>query len=107
MRAGEIVGIAGVSGNGQQELLAALSGEDCRARRRASIRLFGQRHRARCARAARRTLGLHFVPEERLGRGAVPTLSLAHNTLLTRTEAVSALRLDRRCGRCDALAADI
>jgi simple sugar transport system ATP-binding protein len=33
--------------------------------------------------------GLHFVPEERLGRGAVPTLSLAQNTLLTRTEAVS------------------
>src|SRR6185369_3238101 len=32
--------------------------------------------------------GLHFVPEERLGRGAVPTLSLAQNTLLTRTRAV-------------------
>ena len=29
------------------------------------------------------------MPEERLGRGAVPTLSLAQNTLLTRTEAVS------------------
>jgi simple sugar transport system ATP-binding protein len=36
----------------------------------------------------RRRLGLHFVPEERLGRGAVPTLSLAQNTLLTRTGAV-------------------
>jgi simple sugar transport system ATP-binding protein len=36
----------------------------------------------------RRKEGLHFVPEERLGRGAVPTLSLAANTLLTRTEAV-------------------
>jgi hypothetical protein len=34
----------------------------------------------------RRALGLHFVPEERLGRGAVPTLSLAHNLLLTRNE---------------------
>jgi simple sugar transport system ATP-binding protein len=29
---------------------------------------------------ARRAQGLHFVPEERLGRGAVPTLSLAQNT---------------------------
>ena len=38
----------------------------------------------------RRSLGLHFVPEERLGRGAVPTLSLAHNVLLTRTEGVGA-----------------
>jgi len=34
-------------------------------------------------------MGLHFVPEERLGRGAVPELSLAQNTLLTRTEAVT------------------
>ena len=33
-------------------------------------------------------MGLHFVPEERLGRGAVPGFSLAQNTLLTRTEAV-------------------
>ena len=39
----------------------------------------------------RRRLGLHFVPEERLGRGAVPPLSLAANTLLTRTEAVGPL----------------
>jgi general nucleoside transport system ATP-binding protein len=39
--------------------------------------------------AHRRKLGLHFVPEERLGRGAVPTLGLAHNLLLTRREAVS------------------
>ena len=36
----------------------------------------------------RRALGLHFVPEERLGRGAVPSLSLAHNLLLTRREAL-------------------
>jgi general nucleoside transport system ATP-binding protein len=41
VRAGEIVGIAGVSGNGQQELMAALSGEDLRAPR-GSIKLFGQ-----------------------------------------------------------------
>jgi len=88
VRAGEIVGIAGVSGNGQQELMAAMSGEDTRAAPDA-IRLFGQpigRHSPR----RRRKEGLHFVPEERLGRGAVPTLSLAMNTLLTRTEAVAA-----------------
>ena len=86
VRAGEIVGMAGVSGNGQQELLAALSGEDRRASP-ASITLFGQpigHHSPR----HRRKAGLHFVPEERLGRGAVPPMSLAQNTLLTRTEAV-------------------
>ncbi len=37
----------------------------------------------------RRKLGLHFVPEERLGRGAVPTLGLAHNLLLTRSDALA------------------
>jgi simple sugar transport system ATP-binding protein len=86
VRAGEIVGIAGVSGNGQQELMAALSGEDVRAAPEA-IRLCGLpigRHAPR----RRRRAGLHFVPEERLGRGAVPSLSLAQNTLLTRDEPV-------------------
>jgi general nucleoside transport system ATP-binding protein len=38
--------------------------------------------------AHRRHLGVHFVPEERLGRGAVPALGLAHNLMLTRTEAI-------------------
>jgi simple sugar transport system ATP-binding protein len=36
----------------------------------------------------RRRLGLHYVPEERLGRGTVPSMSLAHNLLLTRKEAL-------------------
>ncbi len=85
--AGEIVGVAGVSGNGQQELMAALSGEDPRAAP-GSITLGGA-DIARTGPRERRALGLHFVPEERLGRGAVPLLSLSQNTLLTRTEAVS------------------
>ncbi len=89
VRAGEVVGIAGVSGNGQQELMAALSGEDPRATP-GSIALGGQ-DIAQASPRKRRKQGLHFVPEERLGRGAVPTLSLAQNTLLTRTEAVSKL----------------
>jgi simple sugar transport system ATP-binding protein len=105
VRAGEIVGVAGVSGNGQQELMAALSGEDPRAPA-GTITLFGQ-DIARASPRHRRKLGLHFVPEERLGRGAVPTLSLSANTLLTRTEAVS-----RRSGwidvkRVEALAAEL
>ncbi|MEY3999548.1 MAG: hypothetical protein RLY60_2360, partial [Pseudomonadota bacterium] len=86
VHAGEIVGIAGVSGNGQRELLYALSGEDTRAAAN-SIRL-GSQAVGNAGPAERRALGLHFVPDERLGRGAVPSLSLAHNLLLTRTEAV-------------------
>jgi len=88
LRAGEVLGMAGVSGNGQQELMAVLSGEDRRAPA-GSISLFDQ-DIARAGPRQRRALGLHFVPEERLGRGAVPLLSLAQNTLLTRTETVSA-----------------
>ena len=87
VRAGEVVGIAGVSGNGQKELMYALSGEDCRAPR-GSIRM-GDTDVSALHPGERRKLGLHFVPEERLGRGAVPTLSLAHNLLLTRTESIS------------------
>ncbi|MDB5744350.1 MAG: nucleoside transporter ATP-binding protein [Polaromonas sp.] len=88
VRAGEVVGIAGVSGNGQKELLYALSGEDTRAEAGA-ITVKGQAA-GRMGPARRRRLGLHFVPDERLGRGAVPSLSLARNLLLTRKESVGA-----------------
>ena len=88
VRAGEVVGLAGVSGNGQRELLWALSGEDRRAAAE-SIRMAGQAA-GRMGPGARRALGLHFVPEERLGRGAVPSMSLAQNLLLTRKEALGA-----------------
>jgi simple sugar transport system ATP-binding protein len=94
LHAGEILGVAGVSGNGQQELVAALSGEDERAPP-GSITLFGH-DVAQAGPRRRRQLGLHFVPEERLGRGAVPTLSLAQNTLLTRTHTVAAFGWVRR-----------
>ena len=99
VHAGEIVGLAGVSGNGQRELLWALSGEDTRATP-ASISLDGQAV-AHLAPQARRAMGLHFVPEERLGRGAVPALSLAHNLLLTRSEAVASKGWRARLGWLD------
>ena len=81
LRAGEVVGVAGVSGNGQRELLLALSGEDVRAEP-PCIEIQGQ-PAARLGPRERRALGLHVVPEERLGRGAVPSMSLALNLLLT------------------------
>lgn len=87
VRAGEIVGIAGVSGNGQRELLQALSGEDRRAS--ADAILLEGRPIGNASPGRRRKLGLHFVPEERLGRGTVPELSLLHNMLLTRIDAVN------------------
>jgi simple sugar transport system ATP-binding protein len=85
--AGEVVGIAGVSGNGQKELMYALSGEDVRSAP-GSIQI-GKLDVSGMHPGHRRRLGLHFVPEERLGRGAVPTLGLAHNMLLTRRESIA------------------
>jgi len=105
LHAGEIVGIAGVSGNGQQELLAALSGEDPRARPDAIV-LNGEPV-GRMNAARRRKRGLGFVPEERLGRGAVPDLSLAHNILLSHQDAHSVRHGLIRFGAIHALAAAI
>jgi ABC-type uncharacterized transport system ATPase subunit len=86
VRAGEVVGIAGVSGNGQRELLYALSGEDTRADA-SMVQVLGQ-PAGHLDPDQRRALGVHFIPEERLGRGAVPALGLAHNLMLTRSDAI-------------------
>lgn len=83
VRSGEIVGIAGVAGNGQDELLALLSGEQRLACHDASTITFAGQPVADLRPDARRRLGLAFVPAERLGHGAVPELSLADNALLT------------------------
>ena len=82
-KAGEIFGIAGVSGNGQAELLASLSGEIRDRHVAADAVTICGKPAARLNAGARRKLGFAFVPEERLGRGAVPAMSLADNGLLT------------------------
>jgi len=86
VHSGEVLGIAGVSGNGQAELLAALSGEDSR-EGKGSLSLLGVDITVASA-ARRRNLGMHFVPEERLGRATVPSHSLSSNALLTRRAAL-------------------
>ena len=78
---GEILGIAGIAGNGQSELLAALAGET-RAASADAVRIDGKPAGHLGVRARRRR-GLVHVPEERLGRAAVPGMSLARNALLT------------------------
>jgi simple sugar transport system ATP-binding protein len=80
VRAGEIVGIAGISGNGQRELERAISGE--LRSPPGALRVAGEDAGA-LGPAARRRLGLRVVPEERLGRGTVPAMSLAENCILT------------------------
>jgi general nucleoside transport system ATP-binding protein len=83
VRSGEIIGIAGISGNGQRELAALISGEiSLPLRARDHIRMMGESV-GHIGVAERRKKGFAFVPEDRLGRGAVPELSLSDNSLLT------------------------
>jgi simple sugar transport system ATP-binding protein len=78
---GEILGVAGIAGNGQNELMDALSGE-VPAGRPETIRLDGVAI-GHMGPRARRALGGCFVPEERNGHGAVGAMSLSDNGFLT------------------------
>ncbi len=84
LKAGEILGIAGVAGNGQDELMAAISGEDGRLVN--NMLFLNQQDIGKLDAGERRQLGMANVPEERLGRGAVPEMSLTENTLLTQSK---------------------
>jgi simple sugar transport system ATP-binding protein len=81
VKAGEVVGIAGVAGNGQSELFSLLSGEVLSTGDAIWMRAMPV---GRLGINARRKLGAAFVPEERLGHGAVPGLTLTDNMLLAR-----------------------
>jgi simple sugar transport system ATP-binding protein len=81
VRGGEILGVAGVAGNGQDELFAALSGERP-SDHDGAIVIDGLAAGALGV-TARRRMGAAFVPEERLGHGAAPRMTLSENALLT------------------------
>ena len=80
IRKGEVLGIGGVAGNGQDELLAALSGEIRVASE--TVQLAGRGIGA-LGPNERRALGLLAAPEERLGHAAAPDMSLVENAALT------------------------
>lgn len=75
VRRGEIVGVAGVAGNGQRELHEAIGG--LRALRGGTVTIAGRRHHKAGARH-----GLAYVPEDRLGVGLAAGLPLEHNLAL-------------------------
>jgi general nucleoside transport system ATP-binding protein len=81
VRRGEIFGIAGVAGNGQNELFQALSGERLVAG--AGMVQLDDLPVGRIGAGGRRRLGLCCVPEERNGHAAVPDMSLVENALLS------------------------
>ena len=79
VREGEIVGVAGVAGNGQRELAEALSG--MRGLESGSIAVGGRRLRGGDPRDAIRA-GVAHVPEDRLGTGLAPSLSVTSNAVM-------------------------
>jgi simple sugar transport system ATP-binding protein len=82
VRAGEVIGIAGVAGNGQGEFFEAVSGEVLQDTA-GSVRLRAT-DVGRMGISQRRLTGAAFVPEERLGHGAAPAMALSENLLLSR-----------------------
>lgn len=80
LRAGDVLGIGGVAGNGQDELLAALSGE---LRTSAGAITFQGKNIGHLPPDMRRALGICTAPEERMGHAAAPDMSLTENAALT------------------------
>ncbi|MEM6372226.1 MAG: ABC transporter ATP-binding protein [Pseudomonadota bacterium] len=80
VQAGEVLGVGGVAGNGQDELLGVLSGEIP-----VDPGMVSFKGQDLCAIGpeARRGLGVLAAPEERLGHAAAPDMSLTENAMLT------------------------
>lgn len=101
VHAGEIVGIAGVEGNGQAELVEAIAG--LRAVAEGTVRL-GTRDLAGCDVRTRTALGVSHIPEDRQQRGLLMDFSVADNLLLGRPHPGGRLGVDRRQVLADAAA---
>jgi simple sugar transport system ATP-binding protein len=81
VRGGEIVGIAGVAGNGQRDLAEVVAGVKSPKQGNVTVCSTPTAHAG--ARGTRQA-GLAYVPEDRLGTGLAPSLSMVDNMVLTR-----------------------
>jgi simple sugar transport system ATP-binding protein len=81
VRAGEIVGVAGIEGNGQTELIEAIAGLVPAAKMSGSVKLFGSDITFANARR-RKELGIAHIPEDRHKRGLLLDSDLEENTIL-------------------------
>jgi simple sugar transport system ATP-binding protein len=91
VRAGEIVGVAGVDGNGQRELALAIAGL---VKSTGDVRI-GGRLASRASPAARLALGLAHIPEDRQHGGLWLDATVADNLALGRTDVTGRFRTDR------------
>jgi simple sugar transport system ATP-binding protein len=92
VRAGEIVGVAGVDGNGQRELALAIAGLVRTAG--GTVRIAG-REASTASPAARLALGLAHIPEDRHHGGLWLDASIADNLALGRADITGRFRTDR------------
>ncbi len=90
VRAGEVLGIAGIAGNGQREFLEALSGEA--PVEDAGAILIDGGPIGNLGPVEHRIAGMGLVPEERLGHGAVPDMSLWENAFLSAANRLKLVR---------------
>lgn len=86
VKGGQVLGIAGISGSGQEELCRLLSGETTVAQ---DLVLFDGQKIGQLNPKARRALGICYVPEDRQATAALGSLSLAENALLTAADRAS------------------
>ncbi len=89
VREGEVLGIAGVDGNGQTELAEAVAGV---APIQAGAIRFGDRDMSGASPHARRDAGLGFIPEDRLDRGLSASMSITENVAATNYRAAGLKR---------------
>jgi simple sugar transport system ATP-binding protein len=81
LRAGEVVGIAGVDGNGQRELAEVMAGQ--RRPDRGTV-LLGDHEVTRLGVAERQARGVRYVTDDRMGEGTIGSFDVAMNSVLKR-----------------------
>ena len=99
VKRGEIVGVAGVDGNGQRELVLAIAGL---VPHRGKVRI-GERDASRDSPGRRLAAGLAHVPEDRHHGGLILELSVAENLALNRRDITGSFTIDRDAVRKNAV----
>ncbi|MCI8423328.1 MAG: ABC transporter ATP-binding protein [Lawsonibacter sp.] len=101
IRGGEILGVAGIAGCGQKELCEAIAG--LRPIESGTMIHKGDNIVGLSPRAIlEKGISMSFIPEDRLGMGLAPSLSITDNMLLKKYESTPGLFVDRKMGRRDA-----
>jgi simple sugar transport system ATP-binding protein len=98
---GEILGVAGIAGSGQKELCEIIAG--LRRAQEGEVICGGENLLGLSPRAIKdRGVSMSFIPEDRLGMGLVPGMSIIDNVLLRSYEKAPGLFVDRKAGRAQA-----